>query len=94
MPRCKPKPVVVPYAIWKQVDGTEIKVVDMDDHHLFCTIRMLERNAERKVKEQTQHENSVWGEGDDFCFDWSPEHFLKPIYYTLVAVAQTRGIQL
>lgn len=92
MPRCKPKPVVVPYAIWKQIDGTEIKVVDMDDHHLYCTIRMLERNADRNVEAQRQSERSCLDE--DLCFDWEPEHFLRPIYYTMVAVAQTRGIQL
>lgn len=80
--RCKGKPEEIKYAIWKQRDGTEIRVVDMDDQHLFNTIRMLERSAERHARDLF------------YAYDFDPNDCLKPIYWTMVAVAQTRGIQL
>lgn len=81
---------VVPYAIWKQKDGTEIRVIDMDDQHLFNTIRMLERNAEARAKRADKFQPLDFEEH----FDNLPEHYLKPIYYIMVVAAQSRGIQL
>lgn len=80
------------YVMWKQRDGTEIRVVDMDDRHLYNTIRMCERGAEARCKRAELAQHSM--DPDDVLFDYLPDQFYNPVYKTLVAVAISRGIKL
>lgn len=81
------------YWVWKQRDGTPIRVKDMDDKHLYHTIRMLERKAESRCKRAEEYEaRSI--DPDEVAFDYEPSQFLPPIYRAMIAVALARGIQL
>jgi hypothetical protein len=86
--------VEVPYVVWKQRDGTPILVRDMDDHHLYCTIRMLEKNADARV--QREKEDQFSADPDDVFYELTREQCLNnhPVYLALVKVAEARGIDL
>jgi hypothetical protein len=84
------KPLQVEYTEWKQRDGTPIRLVDMDDNHLFNTIRMLERKAEARCKKADKFQSF----DPEDRFDNSPHMFLPPIYEVMVAMATARGIKL
>jgi hypothetical protein len=81
----------VPYVMWKQRNGILIRLIDMDDKHLFNTIRMLERIADRRAARAELAQNRC--EADEY-FDYSPAQFLRPVYHSMVAMAAARGIQL
>lgn len=69
------------YVMWKTREGKLVRVVDMDDSHLFNTIKMLEAAAEIKA-------------GRAGC-DVEPEWLLnRQDYQTMVAIATARGIDL
>lgn len=76
-----------PYHVWRQRDGTPIFVKDMDDTHLYNTMRMIERVSARKARERTEH--SV---DEEFFADYLPEQVLPPVYHVMVLVAKARGI--
>jgi len=77
--------------MWKQRDGTLIRLIDMDDKHLFNAIRMLERAADRRAAKAELDQS---GCEVDEPFDYLREQFLKPVYYSMVAMAAARGILL
>jgi hypothetical protein len=81
------------YVIWKQRDGTPIRVRDMDDKHLFNTIRMLERNTVRLAAKYEALANRHEHEG---FIKIDPARILRrhKAYQTMVAVAMSRGIDL
>ena len=75
----------VQYVMWKQRDGTKVRIVDMNDQHLFNAIRMCERRAEYLCGLQRgEHEDPVM----------EPEFFLHCRYDDLVFEARKRGIKL
>jgi len=87
------EPVEVPYIVWKQRDGTLILVKDMDDHHLYCAIRMLERNAEARAKCGNSAQRTV--DPDVPFYELTREQCLdRPVYHVMVKVAEARGIDL
>jgi hypothetical protein len=81
------------YVTWKQRNGTLIRVKDMDDLHLFNTIKMLERGAAKECERVSEREGRSL-DPDEVAFDHTAEQFLKPIYHAMVKVAEARGIQL
>ena len=84
-----PRPV--PYAMWKMRDGSTVRVVDMSDKHLFNTIRMLERGANKKAHAANMAQMCI--DRDEY-YEYEQEDILKPIYKIMVAVAKARGIEL
>lgn len=78
----------VPYVLWRQRDKTFIRIVNMDDKHLFNTIRMLERKADKRLAEA---EESQCDDSEEH-FDYSREQFVSSVYHSMVALAKARGI--
>jgi hypothetical protein len=86
--------VEVPYVVWTRRDGTPIPVRNMDDHHLYCTIRMLERAAERRAKACNAAGQGATDSADWDCHESAPSEHLGPVYHAMVKVAEARGIDL
>jgi hypothetical protein len=85
--------VEVPYVVWEQRDGTPIRVKDMDDRHLYNTIRMLERTAEATAKRENEKQFPT--DPDVPFYELTREQCIdRPIYHAMVAVATARGIDL
>lgn len=76
------------YVMWKQRDGTMIRIKDMDDKHLFHTIKMLERNADGRLRAAKLAQHAC---DKDYRFEYAREQFLRPTYYKLTALAEARG---
>lgn len=76
------------YTTWKQRDGTPIQLRHMDDKHIFHTIKMLERIAERKAKRASRASYLE----EEHAFVPLASDLLPPIYKKLVAMAEARGI--
>lgn len=78
------------YVMWRQRDGTLIRIVDMDDRHLYNTIRMLERTADARARRlNEEHDPSLPK------YEVTRESTLsRPIYHALLAMAGARGIDL
>ncbi len=81
------------YVMWKQRDGALIRVIDMDDGHLYNTIKMLERNADARAKRENEKQFST--DPDVPFYELTREQCLaRPVYHALVDVAKARGIDL
>lgn len=72
------------YLIWTKKDGTQVRVVDMTDEHLWNTIKMLERQQVQRHKEACDDAWDMVGPE----LEW----FKHPIYDDLVKVAKGRGL--
>lgn len=79
----------VAYVKWTCKDGRVLRIVDMEDQHLFNTIRMLERNAEKGYREQDPGAVDIL----EMCI-MPYDCFLHPCYEHLVREANKRGIEL
>jgi hypothetical protein len=89
-PGQRPPEVVVKYKMWKQRDGSLIRIKDMDDHHLVATIRMSERRADDI--ERRANAKLVGAEDAEHTHDWSMG--LSKRHDDLVFEAKVRGIDL
>jgi|CXWL01.1.fsa_nt_gi hypothetical protein len=80
---------------WTKKDGTKIRIKDMDDGHLFNTIKMLERNASVKAyyfallpEPNGEHAQDAFANECAMLGDMGPEelafYFYTDIYPDLV----------
>lgn len=83
--------------VWIQRDGTSVRVRDMSDSHLLCTIRMLRRWATKMSdKENALSMRGCWDSSDfEQEYWWEPETFLKsvPTWPTLQFERRMRSLE-
>ncbi len=66
---------------WTERDGTKIRICDMDDHHIVCTLKMLIRQAERHRIIDLRHaeliDRTVTADEASYCADRNLEAAMK-----------------
>jgi hypothetical protein len=82
----------VQYETWKTRDGRELRIVDMEDSHLVATIRMLEKQADKRYDEDCKAV-PYWGSEDA---EMMPERswYVHPKLPALLLQARSRGIAI